>query len=154
MKRGILITSILGFIFGLAYIVEAFSYPRGTMAQPGPGLYPLLLGTLILLSSLGTGLELLFRRFEKEEAAIWPRGANGRRLLAVLAASLAYALLLPYLGHPFIATLITLVVLQVMGVRSWPLKITLALLIGLGSYYLFGKLLAVPLPVGVLFGEG
>ena len=141
-------------MFGLAYIVEALSYPRGTMAQPGPGLYPLLLGALILLSSLGTGLELLFRRFEKEEAAIWPRGASGRRLLFVLAASLAYGLLLPYLGHPFIATLVTLVVLQVMGVRSWPLKITIALLIGIGSYYLFGKLLAIPLPMGVLFGEG
>jgi len=141
-------------MFGLAYIIEALSYPRGTMAQPGPGLYPLLLGTLILLSSLGTSLELMFRRFEKEGDAIWPRGASGRRLLFVLAASLAYGLLLPYLGHPFIATLVTLVVLQVMGVRSWPRKITLALLIGIGSYYLFGKLLAVPLPMGVLFGEG
>lgn len=151
MRRAILVTSILGFMFGLAYIIGALSYPRGTMAKPGPGLYPLFLGILILLSSLGTGLELIFRRFEKEEDAIWPRGANGRRLLAVLAASLAYAVLLPYLGHPFIATLVTLVVLQVMGVRSWPLKITLALLIGLGSYYLFGKLLAIPLPMGVLF---
>jgi len=138
-------------MFGLAYIIGALSYPQGTMAKPGPGLYPLFLGILILLISLGTGLEVMFRRFEKEEDAIWPRGANGRRLLAVLAASLAYAVLLPYLGHPFIATLVTLVVLQVMGVRSWPLKITLALLIGLGSYYLFGKLLAIPLPMGVLF---
>ena len=141
-------------MFGLAYIIEALSYPRGTMAQPGSGLYPLLLGTLLLLSSLGTGLELLFRRFEKEGDAIWPRGGSGLRLLVVLAASLAYGLLLPYLGHPFIATLVILVVLQVMGVRSWPRKITLALLIGIGSYYLFGKLLAIPLPMGVLFGEG
>jgi putative tricarboxylic transport membrane protein len=151
MRRHILITSILGFMFGLAYLLEALSYSRGTMAQPGPGLYPLLLGILILLGSLGTGLEIMFRRFEKEKDAIWPRGANGRRLLTVLAASLAYAFLLPYLGHPVIATLITFVVLQVMGVRSWPLKITLALLIGLGSYYLFAKLLTIPLPMGVLF---
>jgi hypothetical protein len=48
-------------------------------------------------------------------------------------------------------TLVSLVVLRVMGLSRWPLCIGLAIAVGLGSYYLFGKILDVPLPVGIWF---
>jgi hypothetical protein len=38
------VIAVLSFLTGVLYLVEARRYPRGTMAQPGPGLYPLLVG--------------------------------------------------------------------------------------------------------------
>jgi putative tricarboxylic transport membrane protein len=71
-----------------------------------------------------------------------PHGRLGR------ASGLGYALLLPYLGHPFAGTLVALIVLRVMGLPRWPLCIGIAIAVGSGSYYLFGRILDVPLPMG------
>lgn len=150
MRRALLATAAAGVLLALLYVAEGLRHPRGTLAEPGPGLYPLLVGTLLLLGSLGTGLEVLVRRPHGEVG--WPEAAARWRMLALLAASLGYVVLLPYLGHPLAGTLVTLVVLEVMGLRRWPLKVGLALAVGLGSHYLFTVVLGVPLPAGIWFG--
>ncbi len=147
MARGYLIILGGGGILGLAYLAGALGYPWGSMAQPGPGLYPFVVGILIVISALGAGLEARVRRLRVR--AVWPKGRDRWRVLAVLGSSLAYLLLLPYLGHAFNGTLVALVVLHFTGLRRWTLKIGLALGIGLGSYYLFSSVLNVPLPAGI-----
>jgi putative tricarboxylic transport membrane protein len=150
MRRALLGTSIVAMLLAVAYLAEAMRYPRGTMAQPGAGLFPLAVGALMLIAALATGLEARSRKtWEKMD---WPRGSDALRVLAVLTASLGYVLLLPRLGHPVAGTLVTLAVLQVMQLRGWVVKLTLSLVIGLGSYYLFAVLLGVPLPTGIWFG--
>ena len=150
MRRALLGTLIVAMLLAVAYLAEAMRYPRGTMAQPGPGLFPLAVGALMLIAALGTGLEVRSRK--RWEEMDWPRGLDALRVLGVLAASLGYVLLLPHLGHPVAATLVTLVVLQMMQFRGWVVRLTLSLVIGLGSYYLFAVLLGVPLPTGIWFG--
>lgn len=150
MRRALLGTSIAALLLAVAYLAEATRYPRGTMAQPGPGLFPLAVGALLLIAALATGLEVRFRR--TWEDMDWPRRSDALRALAVLAASLGYVILLPRLGHPVAATLVTLAVLQMMQLRGWALKLGLSLVIGLGSYYLFAVMLGVPLPGGIWFG--
>jgi hypothetical protein len=150
MRRALLGTLIVAMLLAVAYLAEAMRYPRGTMAQPGPGLFPLAVGALMLIAALGTGLEARSRKTWEEMD--WPRGLDALRVLGVLAASLGYVLLLPHLGHPVAGTLVTLAVLQMMQLRSWVVKLTLSLVIGLGSYYLFAVLLGVPLPAGIWFG--
>lgn len=83
------------------------------MAQPGPGLYPLLVGGLLVLSALGVGVEAT--RGRSQRTAEWPEGAARARVSAVAGATLGYIMLLPYVGHLLAAVLVTLVVLQVMG---------------------------------------
>ena len=150
MQRAFFGTSIAALLLAVAYLAEATRYPRGTMAQPGAGVFPLVVGALMLIAALATGVEARSRKtWEKMN---WPRGWDALRVLAVLTASLGYILLLPYLGHPLGGTLVTLAVLQVMHLRGWVLKLILSLLIGLGSYYLFAVVLGVPLPTGIWFG--
>ena len=150
MRRALLGTLIVAMLLAVAYLAEAMRYPRGTMAQPGPGLFPLAVGALMLIAALGTGLEARSRKTWEEMD--WPRGLDALRVLGVLAASLGYVLLLPHLGHPVAGTLVTLAVLQMMQFRGWVVRLTLSLVIGLGSYYLFAVLLGVPLPTGIWFG--
>ncbi len=149
MRRMVLGTAIAASLLGVVYLVEATRYARGTMAEPGPGLFPLGIGALLLSAALATGLEAWSRR--TWEDIDWPRGRDALRVLAVLALGLSYALLLPWLGHPVAASLITLAVLQLMRLQGWALKLGLALGLGLGSYYLFAVVLGVPLPTGLWF---
>jgi putative tricarboxylic transport membrane protein len=147
MRRTLLGTSIVAFLMAVAYLAEATRYPRGTMAHPSAGVFPLAVGALMLIAALATGLEARSRK--TWEDVEWPRGSDALRVLAMLGASLGYAVLLPYLGHPVAGTLVTLAVLQMMHLKGRVLKLVLSLVIGLGSHYLFAVVLGVPLPIGI-----
>lgn len=149
VRHAIFLAAVAGVLLSALYLVEGLRYSWGTASQPGPGLFPLVVGVLLLLGSLGTGVEAVLRR-DRDEFA-WPRGAALTRMVAILLATLGYVVLLPYLGHPFAATLVSLVILQVMGLRRWPMKIGLAPALGLGSHFLFDAFLGVPLPMGIWF---
>jgi hypothetical protein len=73
-------------------------------------------------------------------------------MLAVMVAALGYAILMKYLGHLLTASLVAVVVLHVMGTKSWLLKILLSVALGGGSLYLFRSLLGIPLPYGFWVG--
>lgn len=146
MRKASLATAALGAVLALLYLWEARRYPWGSVAQPGPGLYPALVGALVLLASLGVGIETASRRSGRH--VDWPVGPALRRLAAILGPTAGYVALLPYLGHPVAGTLLTLAVLHAMGLGRWPVKIGVAVAVGLGSHYVFAALLGVPLPVG------
>ena len=146
MGRTLIILAITGIILSLSYIVEALHYPWGNLAQPGPGFYPLLIGILLGVGFLGTGLEAALLKSSRK--VDWPRGASLGRVVAIALGGLGYVLFLPFLGHPVAGGLVTLVVLQAMNLPSWPLKIGLSLANGFGSFFLFSVLLGVPLPMG------
>jgi putative tricarboxylic transport membrane protein len=125
----------------LAYIVEASRYPRGTAAQPGAGLYPLLVGGVALVGAIGTGLEA---RLRSASDATWPAGPTVRTLLSVLIVSV-YVIAVPYIGHLYLAAIASLVLLKVQGLRSWPGAISIAVGLAVGSQLLFADVLGVPL---------
>lgn len=149
MRKYLFVIVVLSSLAGMLYLVEAHRYPRGTLAQPGPGLYPLLVGGLMVLSAFGVGLEAT--RDRRWRSIEWPEERSRWRVTAVVGATLGYIALLPYAGHPLAAALVTLVILQVMGLPSRLLKVAISLLVALGSHYLFAILLGVPLPLGILF---
>ncbi|MBI2205817.1 MAG: tripartite tricarboxylate transporter TctB family protein [Candidatus Rokubacteria bacterium] len=146
MKRALVVTGALGVVLAALYLVEARRYSWGTIAQPGPGLYPVLVGCLLILGSVGIALEATLRPTGGH--IDWPVGRARWRLMAILLPSLAYVLLLRYLGHPVAGTLLTLAVLHAMGMRRWPVKIVIALAVGGISHYVFTVVLGVPLPAG------
>lgn len=151
MRATLLVVTTVLVLGSLIYLAEARRYPWGTGDQPGPAVYPVLVGLLLLGSSFGMGVEAALRA--PVGGLAWPEAAGRWRVVAIVAATLGYIFLLPYLGHPLAGTLATLVVLHVMGTRRWRAKIGLALAAGFGSHYLFAGLLGVPLPVGAwLFG--
>jgi len=144
------IAGAVGAVVALPYTVLAVRYGLGTLDDPGAGFYPVVVGALLLLACIGTAVEAIARR--PDTAVAWPSGIARVRMLALVAASVGYVVLLPYAGHPVAGTLVTLAALQVMGLRGWPLKLALALAVGLGSHYLFAVVLGVPLPRGAWSG--
>jgi len=144
-----LLTGAVSVLIGLLYLAEDLQYSLGTLARPGPGFYPLIVGTLMVIAGVGIGLEGVWQR--PQGGIPWPAGRARWRVLAIVMANGIYIFLLPFLGHPVLCTILNLVVLQVMGLTGWPLKIGLALTLGFGSHYLFKILLDVPLPGGTWF---
>lgn len=149
MCGSILLLTGTWLLLTVLYVIVTLGYPRGISAQPGPGVYPLLVGLFLVIGCLGSSVEAWKKRSESVEK-VWPQGSSRRRLLAILLASLSYIILLPYLGHPITGTLLMLVVFRVMRMKSWLVCIAVAATMGFGSYYLFKNLLGVQLPPGIL----
>lgn len=148
MQRTLLGVDIAALVLSFLYLWGALGYPRGTMDQPGPGLYPLFVGFLLVAASIGSIVTDLLKPAQGELEI--PKGKDLGRVLTVLGAAVAYVLLLPYAGHLLSSMLTIFVVLHAMRLSSWPMKIGFTIVIALGSYYLFDVLLMVPLPRGFL----
>jgi putative tricarboxylic transport membrane protein len=149
VRRAFLSLATGNIILAILYLTASWQYPMGTISEPGPGLFPVMVACLWLIASVGTGWGALSKAMQGHIE--WPRGASLARMGAILAAILAYMLLLSKFGHSIAAVVATFMALQALGGLRWPLKIGLAVAFGLGSYFLFDTLLNVPLPRGDWF---
>jgi putative tricarboxylic transport membrane protein len=137
----------LVFLLLAAFIcVEAWQVPFGSLRMPGAGFFPLLLGvTLGVLSLLLLGTSLL--------------GAGGdaidvrpeRREVVQLAASIfAAVFLFERAGFLLTMALFVAVVMKMLGTMRWVTAIVLALLGSVAAYVVFGRVLLIALPSGLL----
>ncbi len=150
LRRALLGMAGMSAVLSLVYLVTSLQYPMDTAAQPGPGFYPFIVGILWLVSSVGLALES--RTKEEGTVISWPQGTAFSRIIAIVGALLFYIILLPVLGHVIVAAVVILVALQAMGGLRWQFRIIIAVLLTLGSYYLFDVVFDVPLPRGIFFG--
>ncbi len=98
-----LIAALLFMGIGIAALIIASDYPVGTLRRMGPGLYPMIIGGLLI--AVGTGLAiqtLVTGRFEWRLPE-WPGWRTLRAVFFVLLALLVFALLIRPAGL-FIAT--------------------------------------------------
>ncbi len=138
-------------LFAIFYLATAAHLPLGARHQPGPGVYPILVGLLMLGSSIGLARHAMLGGQAAKPPVEWPTGVAGRRMLAVAGGSAGYILLLAYLGDVVAGVATTLAVLRVMGMRRWWVAWALAVSLALTFHYVFVVLLSIPLPRGVLF---
>ena len=148
MQRALLGVNIIAMVLSILYLVGALGYPMGTAEQPGPGRYPLLVGILLIIASVGN---LVYNLLKPATGKLeLPVGKDLGRVLAVTGGTGAYIILLPYAGHLLASFVMVFVALQTMGLSSWPMKVGFTIAMALGSYYLFDVILMVPLPRGIL----
>lgn len=136
----------LAFLAGSAlYLAQALRLPPGSAAEPGPGLFPVLVGAF-LVAAAATFLAQALRRPTAEGADAGP--GTRRRMGVLMAALVAFCLLLPWVGYSSAAFGLLVVLLRIFGQRRWSTTGLVALVMTLASYYLFAVLLGVPLPRG------
>lgn len=157
MKRADWTFAAVILALGAGYLAMAWKMPRGTLAFPGPGFYPVLVGFMLVLTSLAylswEALQVL-RAGAPAAAARAAAPAPARRVprfLQLVGAMVAYVLALYYLGYLIAITLLLVLSIGMFGYRR-PLgtaAITAAV-VGV-SYLLFIYWLKVPLPKGSLW---
>jgi len=134
-----------------AYLLSAWPLPHGTTARPGAGFFPLAVGAFGAVMALVWTVSAFQRRISVSGAVDQrpPADAVGR-VVATAGSLVGFCLLLPYAGYPVAALVFAAVLLRWLG-ASWRSALVIGLASAAVSYYLFGVVLSVPLPRGVLF---
>lgn len=129
-------------VLAVAMFVATTEFPPpGQPNDPGTAAFPRIVAVLLGLLALG----LLVR---PDKGSLLPSRDRLPRVVAIMALTAAYGILLPTLGFLAVTTAFMVVALLIMGVRR-PVPLLLVTLgVTFGLYYLFAEGLSVFLPSG------
>jgi putative tricarboxylic transport membrane protein len=146
-RLGVLTTDRLAGIvlaaFALFALWESRVLPFGTIAEPGPGSVPVLLALALLVSSLAV---VLGGATAPGVASL--RWTEWRHAVAILGTCVFMALALERLGYRLTMLVALFALVAVVERKGWIGAAVFAVGFSLGSHYLFGTLLRVPMPRG------
>jgi len=142
---GDIIGSIFFMFVGIGVTIGAIGLHVGKATEPQPGFFPFLGG--ITLSVLSGILLLQTWRGRSTETHAFGKLWGPCILFLVL---IFYVATLETLGYLICTAILSAVILRVMETRSLKVLITTSILVAVGSYILFHRLLDVPLPLGIL----
>ena len=149
MRRSTIAASLI--LAGLAGLIlfEASRLAFGSIRVPQTAFFPSLLAILLLFFSIA--LLVQTRRQAAGESREPPiKSEAWIRISITLAAMLGFALVLEKLGFLLSTFTLMLLLLRVVEAQKWSRVIAVALATALISYFLFARLLNIPLPAGVL----
>ena len=131
-----------------AYLLSGLALPLGSTAKPGPGFFPIAIGAFGAVMAL-VWTAAAFRRVpEAADEPGLPADARGR-VVATAAALIGFCFLLRWVGYPVAALVFVTLLLRWLG-AGWRSAAVTGVASAAVSYYLFGVLLDVPLPRGLL----
>jgi hypothetical protein len=144
---------------GLVYESMALNMPRGTLAYPGPGLFPLIIGAFMMVMALGCLLQEIVPRMRERmpEASSLPsadaadsEARDVAKTFQLTALMIAYIFVLKPLGFPIAICAFLVLAIRIFGYRKWLPTLAMAAIIAAISYVSFVLWLKVPLPLGLL----
>ena len=130
-------------VFSALVLWESSKIPFGTLADPGPGALPMLLGSTLLACSL---FVMLAGTRERLDAIEWNEWRHGAAILGTLA---FMALAMETLGYRATIFCGLFVMVAVAERKGWVAGMIFAAAFAFGTYGLFHTLLHVQLPRGV-----
>ncbi len=145
-------------LFGLGFLLYDIKYPLDQWENPGPGVFPLMVGTVLVILSaipLAQSLRKLKRHdSEKEKKGIESQSLEGlrgeRNVLYMILIFILYLLMVKWVGF-FTSNLIFVVISsRLMGSKDWKGPIILSMGVNLFCYVLFEIWLKVAFPRGIL----
>ena len=147
-RNGYLVMGGIGLFFAAGYLGMSFQLPFGKIDRPGAGLFPVIVGVMLMLASLTTMWEGW--QLDKAEQVDLPAGAARKRLLSLISLLFGYFLALPWLGQIISSTLFCALLLRVLSHLRWPRIVAYSLAMSIALYVVFVSLLKVPMPRGML----
>ncbi|HSH74736.1 MAG TPA: tripartite tricarboxylate transporter TctB family protein [Longimicrobiales bacterium] len=131
-------------VAGAAIGLEATTFDVSFITDPvGPKALPYLVAAMLLLAGVHAALR-------PPTGVTWPDRATLLQLAGATAAFLAYTVALDVLGFVLSTTLVVAALSHLYGARPGR-GVTAALLLSIGLWLLFVRVLALPLPVGSLW---
>lgn len=156
LTSGILLVLVAG-----GYLLYNTRHALDTLANPGPGVFPLAVG--LLLASVATwqvahaGGRLMAAPREPQDRLVTGESkgspqstTTGRVPLCLVAILVLYLIVLSWIGFLSSTFILVIIASRLMGSPGWGRPIALAVGIVLGCYFLFSVWLKVPLPTGYL----
>ena len=147
-RKGYFALGGVGLLLSIGYTGMSLQMPFGEMSMPGAALFPVVVGILLLVSSLATIWEGL--KMEQAELIEMPAGAGRKRLFILIGAMFLYFLALPWLGFFISSVLFATVLMRTLSERGYARILVYSLIMAFAIYGVFVYLLKVPMPRGVL----
>lgn len=137
--------AFLPMALGLLWVYFAFSsFPVGSLREPGPALWPVIVGIFVAVMSLNLWLT------ERDDTE-YEQFTNRSKLVALGAAATAiFIVIYTYVGFIEGGFLLMLFWCRFLGKETWRLSLIVAAAASLLGYLIFGELLGVPLPSAIL----
>lgn len=145
-NRSDIIGSLVLILVGIGVVVESIRLQIGTPLMPQPGFFPFLGGFLLIGLSIVLLVQGWMGRSEQKQEAF---GELRRPVILIVSMSVYTALLDP-VGYVLPTIAISVLILRVLGVTSWKVLILAGVGLSVGTYVLFGRLLGIDLPQGVI----
>lgn len=148
-NRTDIIGSVLLIVIGVGVVIESLRLKLGTPLMPQPGFFPFLGGSLLIGLSLIPLVQGWLRLGNSTRKPPKVAGELRRPLILIVSMSL-YTAVLGFLGYILPTLILVAVILRVTGVTSWKILGLASLGLSVGAYLLFGRILGIDLPAGVL----
>ncbi len=156
------LSSLVVLLFGVLFLLYNVKYPLDTWGNPGPGVFPLIAGTvLVILAAWELARSLLkaasARDQERSSAECAPvketvQARNGQVwVLVLIAAFILYILMIKWVGFFVSNFFFVIIASRLIGARDWIGPIALSVGVNLFCYVLFDIWLKLSFPRGVLF---
>jgi putative tricarboxylic transport membrane protein len=145
------IGGIVLFLFGGLTFVLSMGMPIGHFRAAGTGLFPMILGILLMVLSgfFLAGLVIAKRKSPAAPAAIPAETPFGRQWMMFLGATVLAVALFDTLGFPLTVFVLMALLLKSLGMKRWGWIALLSMASAASAYVLFVKILKIPLPAGL-----
>jgi hypothetical protein len=135
---------------GIYGLVFSSGLPLGRWNEPGPAVFPLIVSILLCVS--GVGWFIAGKAKEEKTATFVPRQfvRKYQTPLRIVVLTTAFIAALYPIGYLLTASLYLFALFCWVSRYKPGVALLLAVALGAGSWFLFGKLLTTPLPQGLL----
>ncbi len=150
LKKDEAIAGVVIFLFGLITTVLSLRMPVGSFRMAGTGMFPLILGILLMILSGTSVLKIFFQgkdKKTKKEASI-ESSESLMQLILFFGVMVLATLFFNRLGYLLTSLLLMLALLRTLGVKKWTFILPLSLMTAIACYFLFVRWLQIPLPKG------
>ncbi|MFD1008209.1 MULTISPECIES: tripartite tricarboxylate transporter TctB family protein [Oceanisphaera] len=151
MRSNDKITGLVTVLFGVLVITNSRGLVNLPQQEYGAGTFPVVIGGLLIAFG---GLLVVRGLRSNAPWMVWANEVPIKRfyltLLAVVTAIIAYILLTPILGFPVVAAVLLSLLLYFFYRPSWTVSIVTAVVSTAVIWVVFGRLLQVPLELGIL----
>lgn len=150
MNRDEIAGGIVLFLFGAVTTLLSLKMPIGTFRMAGTGMFPLILGILLMILSGILVLKIfsqgLAAKVKKEPA---PESSESPvQLILFLGTMVLVTVFFNQLGYPLSSFLLMVALLRILGVERWRFALPLSFITAVVCYFLFVQFLKIPLPKG------
>lgn len=150
MKYSHFISSIFWLAVGLLLSLWSTSYQIGSLVQPGPGLYPLVLGILLIFISLILLVQAIRSSPDIKKVLPFSLPGGWKKVTYTVLILLLATFFFETIGYLLTFFLLIVLLMRGAGPQSWKKILLVAIFSALGIYLVFVLLLKQPLPRGFL----
>ncbi len=149
MAHGVSVFFTLGILlFCAAYFIEAMRLPFGSINEPGPGFFPVIIGAIGFILSFSIWGE----NIRKKNSARYGKMENITLLFLYMGALIGLVIFFKWVGSLFGVFLLVLLLMKTSRLPGWKRPAFISLITSLVIHLVFGYWLKVSLPAGILLG--